>query len=60
MTKPAAVRAITVIAWTRIAFAVLVLALIAHAVVDPRPQRGSCKGPARGCWQTPAWPTGAD
>jgi hypothetical protein len=48
MTKPAAVRAITAIAWIRIAFAILLLALIAHAAIDPRPQRGFLQGARAG------------
>jgi hypothetical protein len=48
MTKPAAVRAITAIAWIRIAFAILLLALIAHATIDPRPQRGFLQGARAG------------
>ncbi len=48
MAKPAAVRAITAIAWIRIAFAVLLLALIAHAAIDTRPQRGFMQGARAG------------
>ena len=45
MTKPAAVRAITAIAWIRIAFAVLLLALVAHAAINPAAARFLAGGP---------------